>query len=86
MSKTESQPVSVVLEGIIFPWGWDGENRVTNVLLCAKGERDYYVEKDMQGDALIPFCGRHMEVHGVLRRDKGLPLLKVVSFTEKEFL
>ncbi len=85
MGKEQEQTESVVVQGIVCPWGWDESNNVTNVLLSSKGERDYRVKKSIQGDALIPYCGKHVEIHGILRRTKGVELLEVIRFEEKAF-
>lgn len=82
MRNNGNEPEEVVLQGIVCPWGWDAQNNVTNVLLSGKGECNYYVEPDGQGRTLIPHCGKHVELHGLLRRDKGVSLLKVLWFEE----
>ncbi len=67
------------ISGIVCPWGWDAGNNVTNVRISARGEKDFYVFKDMLGDKLIPLCGKEVTVRGIIETVKGAAILRVIS-------
>lgn len=73
---------NVEVQGIVCPWGWDACNNVTNVLISAKGEKDYYVFKDDRGDALLQYCGKQVKATGGCSTVKGAMVLRVSRFEE----
>lgn len=76
---------TIECEGIVCPWGWDARNNVTNVLISATGERDYFVIMDAQGMAMIPLCGKRVSARCVLEKDSTPQRIRIVSFCEKDF-
>ncbi len=72
----------IEVRGIVCPWGWDAGNNVTNILISAKGEKDYYIFKDERGDALIQYCGKEVRATGDCSKVKGAMVLRILKFEE----
>jgi len=83
MEHEHKNTQEVLLQGLVQPWGWDSENRVTNVLLSCHGEQDFYIVPDGLGRQLAAWCGRFVEIRGQLCTSRGVTTLRIISFREK---
>ena len=77
-----NEPVTVM--GIVIPIEWDEHGNPLATTISTPGEREYLVEHDSMGEALLGLVRQEIEVIGVLRKcSKGGSRIRVSSYRLK---
>ena len=86
MKKTKSK--GTVIAGIVVPAVWNDYGQVTGTAINTYDEKEYIVEKDGSGRALIKLLQKRVEVTGKIRErldgKKTIRIQTVKSLTNRD--
>jgi hypothetical protein len=76
--KAGNNPVTI--RGIVIPADWDEKGNVVAVAVSTYDEVDYLIENHEKENELKAFIREEVEVSGILREEKNMPIMKIKEF------
>ena len=79
----EKTPVeeSITIRGLLVPMDWDERGNITEIAVSTYFEEEYLIEKNVRGEALLPFLRQKVKVIGLVRTDeRGRKVVKVEEY------
>jgi hypothetical protein len=69
---------SITIRGLLVPVDWDERGNVTGTAVSTYFEEEYLIERNVRGEALLPFLRQKLKVIGVLTVDNhGRKVMRV---------
>ena len=83
MISGEKGPVvgSITIIGLLVPVDWDEKGNITKTAVSTYFEEEYLIEKNVRGEALLPFIRQKVKVIGLVRMDdRGRKVVRVEAY------
>ena len=83
MMSSKNNPVegSITVRGLLVPVDWDEKGNITETAVSTYFEEEYLIEKNVRGEALLPFLRQKVKVIGfVSMDDRGRKVVRVEKY------
>ena len=72
---------SVTIRGLLVPVDWDEKGNIIKTAVSTYFEEEYLIEKNVRGEALLPFLRQKVKVIGFVRMDeRGRKVVRVEEY------
>ena len=83
MTSGDKSPAkhSIVIRGLLVPVDWDEKGNITETAVSTYFEEEYRIERNVRGEALLPFLRQKVKVIGLVRMDdRGRKVVRVKEY------
>ncbi|MCG6946774.1 MAG: hypothetical protein LJE87_15690 [Deltaproteobacteria bacterium] len=71
----------IVIRGLLVPVDWDEKGNITETAVSTYFEEEYRIERNVRGEALLPFLRQKVKVSGLVRIDnRGKKVVRVEEY------
>ena len=82
MVSGKKDPVDfITIRGLLVPIDWDEHGNIIKTAVSSYFEEEYLIEKNVRGEALLPFLRQKVKVIGFVRMDdRGRKVVRVEEY------
>ena len=83
MVSGKKDPVEdfITIRGLLVPVDWDEKGNIIKTAVSTYFEEEYLIEKNVRGEALLPFLRQKVKVIGFVRMDdRGRKVVRVEEY------